>query len=79
MRPTSICAAILLLIAGSVAWADSSRTYPKPPKHGGVYVVAHRGAHQGIPENTLADQIIQKPISMIHLNTALAGYFRQPS
>ena len=24
-----------------------------PPKHGGVYVVAHRGAHQGIPENTL--------------------------
>ncbi len=25
-----------------------------PPKHGGVYVVAHRGAHQGIPENTLA-------------------------
>jgi len=26
----------------------------KPPRHGGVYVVAHRGAHQGIPENTLA-------------------------
>ena len=26
----------------------------KPPKHGGVYVMAHRGAHQGIPENTLA-------------------------
>lgn len=25
-----------------------------PPKHGGVYVAAHRGAHQGIPENTLA-------------------------
>jgi len=24
-----------------------------PPKHGGVYVVAHRGAHEGIPENTL--------------------------
>jgi glycerophosphoryl diester phosphodiesterase len=24
------------------------------PKHGGVYVVAHRGAHIGIPENTLA-------------------------
>ncbi|HQN01451.1 MAG TPA: glycerophosphodiester phosphodiesterase family protein, partial [Candidatus Hydrogenedentes bacterium] len=24
------------------------------PRHGGVYVVAHRGAHQGIPENTLA-------------------------
>jgi glycerophosphoryl diester phosphodiesterase len=26
----------------------------KPPKHGGVYVVAHRGAHEGIPENSLA-------------------------
>lgn len=23
------------------------------PRHGGVYVVAHRGAHEGIPENTL--------------------------
>lgn len=26
----------------------------KPPKHGGIYVVAHRGAHEGIPENSLA-------------------------
>ncbi|NUM53790.1 MAG: glycerophosphodiester phosphodiesterase family protein [Candidatus Hydrogenedentes bacterium] len=26
----------------------------KPPKHAGVYVVAHRGAHEGIPENSLA-------------------------
>jgi glycerophosphoryl diester phosphodiesterase len=25
-----------------------------PPRHGDVYVVAHRGAHIGIPENTLA-------------------------
>jgi glycerophosphoryl diester phosphodiesterase len=25
----------------------------QPPKHGGVYVVAHRGVHNGIPENTL--------------------------
>lgn len=24
-----------------------------PPKNGGVYVIAHRGAHIGIPENTL--------------------------
>ena len=24
------------------------------PRHGDVYVVAHRGAHEGIPENTLA-------------------------
>jgi len=26
----------------------------EPPKNGGVYVIAHRGAHDGIPENTLA-------------------------
>lgn len=26
----------------------------RPPRNGGVYVVAHRGAHRGIPENTLA-------------------------
>ncbi|QDV19124.1 putative glycerophosphoryl diester phosphodiesterase 1 [Gimesia panareensis] len=26
----------------------------KNPKQGGLYVVAHRGAHQGIPENSLA-------------------------
>jgi glycerophosphoryl diester phosphodiesterase len=26
----------------------------KAPRHGGVYVVAHRGVHEGIPENTLA-------------------------
>jgi len=25
----------------------------KPPKNGGVYVVAHRGAHNGIPENSI--------------------------
>lgn len=25
-----------------------------PPRHRGIYVVAHRGAHQGIPENTVA-------------------------
>jgi glycerophosphoryl diester phosphodiesterase len=35
---------------------DSNMKKPlriKPPKHGGVYVVAHRGAHNGIPENSL--------------------------
>lgn len=26
----------------------------KPPNNGGIYVIAHRGAHDGIPENTLA-------------------------
>jgi len=36
----------------SVNRAQASKL-PKP-RHGGVYVVAHRGAHNGIPENTLA-------------------------
>jgi glycerophosphoryl diester phosphodiesterase len=26
----------------------------RAPRHGGVYVVAHRGVHDGIPENTIA-------------------------
>jgi glycerophosphoryl diester phosphodiesterase len=34
--------------------ADSSKSCLRTPKHGGVYVVAHRGAHNGIPENSLA-------------------------
>ena len=34
--------------------ADSSKSFLRTPKHGGVYVVAHRGAHNGIPENSLA-------------------------
>ena len=31
-----------------------SNSIDRLPNHGGVYVVAHRGAHDGIPENTLA-------------------------
>jgi len=34
---------------------DKSENPLKPPKHGGVYVVAHRGLHTGIPENTITD------------------------
>lgn len=39
------------LLAANLA-ADDKPLLP-PAKHG-VYVIAHRGAHQGIPENTLA-------------------------
>jgi len=50
--------AALLVITGSgdlVAQSTDARRLPFPsPKHGGVYVVAHRGAHDGIPENSLA-------------------------
>lgn len=42
---------VLLLVAAQALAVDSPLT---PPRHGGVYVVAHRGAHEGIPENTLA-------------------------
>lgn len=49
-----------LMISGiqSLLAADPVKV-PKPvgmrvPRHGNVYVVAHRGAHEAIPENTLA-------------------------
>lgn len=41
----------LCLVTAFSAFADIGL---KPPKHGGVYVVAHRGAHEGIPENSIA-------------------------
>jgi glycerophosphoryl diester phosphodiesterase len=48
----------LALLAGCLAFfgaGDTGKNTPlKPPRHGGMYVVAHRGAHEGIPENTLA-------------------------
>jgi glycerophosphoryl diester phosphodiesterase len=37
-----------------LAQAAEGRPVPREPRQGGVYVVAHRGAHEGIPENTLA-------------------------
>ena len=48
-----LTAAPILLLAIQTA-ADPSCLPIKPPNTGGVYVIAHRGAHQGIPENTLA-------------------------
>lgn len=47
----ALCASFLL--RASAAEAAGLRDI-LPPRHGGVYVVAHRGAHDGIPENTLA-------------------------
>lgn len=52
-----ICARVLMLILMTVTWAavaEQASSVLPPPRHGGVYVVAHRGAHEGIPENTLA-------------------------
>ncbi len=53
--------AILLFIY--CACSEENRTQQlKPPNNGGIYVVAHRGAHQGIPENSLA--AYQKAINL---------------
>ena len=45
--------ATCLLVLTMVCGAGTKELPLRPPKHGGVYVVAHRGAHEGIPENTL--------------------------
>lgn len=41
----------LCLIVGILALIEAGAL--EAPRQGGVYVVAHRGAHEGIPENTL--------------------------
>jgi glycerophosphoryl diester phosphodiesterase len=49
---------ITILCCHSIVSAGAEESVPplslRAPKHGGVYVVAHRGAHNGIPENSLA-------------------------
>ena len=46
---------VSVVLFTSVAFGASEEPVGlRPPKNGGVYVVAHRGAHQGVPENTLA-------------------------
>lgn len=69
--------ATLLSLALCVNLPDAIKDL-HPPKHG-VYVVAHRGAHQDIPENTLA--AYQKAIDLgcdfveIDLRTTKDGEF----
>jgi len=56
VQPVTYLAIILLSIV-SIGCTSTTRRPVKvlpAPRHGGVYVVAHRGAHIGIPENTLA-------------------------
>lgn len=43
-----------LLLTAITAAGQLSSPFLGPPKHGLVYVIAHRGVHEGIPENTLA-------------------------
>lgn len=42
------------ILAISFVLASVPSPLPHGPNNGGIYVVAHRGAHEGIPENTLA-------------------------
>jgi len=45
----------LLLLVSVAAYAGVlASPLPHPPRHGNVYVICHRGAHENIPENTLA-------------------------
>lgn len=46
---------VLLVICclQGIASGASGKPVPPPPRHAGVYVVAHRGAHQHTPENSL--------------------------
>ena len=49
-----VCFSLLGALFPGLGHAADERSMPRQPRQGGVYVVAHRGAHEGIPENTLA-------------------------
>lgn len=72
---TRVCVLLSLMVGIS----EAELLLPVPPKHGGIYVIAHRGAHDGIPENTLA--AYQKAIDLgadfveIDLRTTSDGKF----
>lgn len=44
----------VILFSQEPGFAEEKAALARKPRHGGVYVVAHRGVHDGIPENTLA-------------------------
>ena len=46
---------LFILLIGSFILLLPITCYPQlpPPKNGNTYVIAHRGAHEGIPENSL--------------------------
>lgn len=49
----SIAAVALLSLMLNQVIAQNSKIKLQPPKNGNTYVIAHRGVHIGIPENTL--------------------------
>jgi len=44
----------LCLLCSIALWRASAQSALPTPKNGNVFVIAHRGAHNGIPENSLA-------------------------
>ncbi|RLD84071.1 MAG: glycerophosphodiester phosphodiesterase, partial [Bacteroidetes bacterium] len=44
---------VVYTISGQVTAQEYFNNFPKP-KNGNTYVIAHRGVHNDIPENTLA-------------------------
>jgi len=71
----ALAALLLVVTSGSAA----EPLFPRPPQTGDIYVIAHRGAHDGIPENTVA--AYQKAIDIgadfveIDLRTTRDGHF----
>ena len=51
MKKFSAVSILIFLLSGSLAFSQTSLP---APKNGKVYVIAHRGAHNGLPENSLA-------------------------
>jgi glycerophosphoryl diester phosphodiesterase len=45
--------AILVILVSACDSNMKKQLRLKPPNHGGIYVVAHRGAHNGFPENSI--------------------------
>ncbi|NLV41461.1 MAG: glycerophosphodiester phosphodiesterase family protein [Candidatus Hydrogenedentes bacterium] len=55
MRARLLPCALALAAAALTVWAaDPCPRLERPPRQGGVHVIAHRGAHAGIPENTIS-------------------------
>ncbi len=69
MRTISCLSLLVTLCA--LAQAEDGRSMPQQPRQGGVYVVAHRGAHDGIPENTLAAyaKAIELGVDFVEIDT----------
>lgn len=52
LQPATLVVLLITNILADSATAEQNRL-SRPPRQGGVYVIAHRGVHEGIPENTI--------------------------